>query len=115
MPITVLNPPVEIKNDPLHEPSQSDGLKIAVYSEPKIVGNTLMAKVVAPHRLKGLIESLSSAKIGIRIGNMTSEFKSAVNHTTTLNGGSAYGKAEAQGVYVINLQEIGRASCRERV
>lgn len=104
LPITVLNPPVEIQNDPLHGPSQSEGLKIAVYSEPKIVGNTLMAKVVASHRLKGLTESLSTAKIGIQVGNMTSEFKNAVNHTTTLNGGSAYGKAEAQGVYVINLQ-----------
>lgn len=90
--------------DPLHVPSQSEGVKVAVYSEPKIVGNTLMAKVVAPHKMKGLTQALSNAKIGVQVGNMTSEFKSSIKHTTTINGGSAYGKAEAQGVYVINLQ-----------
>ncbi|MGM0396001.1 MAG: hypothetical protein ACQEP4_03005, partial [Bacillota bacterium] len=90
--------------DPLHIPTPAGGTRVAVYSEPKITGNTLMAKVVSSHRLKGLTESLSAASIGVQIGNMSQEFKNAISHTATVNGGSLYGKAQAEGVYVVNLQ-----------
>jgi hypothetical protein len=90
--------------DPLHKPAQGGGVKVSVYSEPKISGNTLLAKVVSSHRLKGLTEALSASNIGVQIGDMTSAFRGAITHTSTISGGSAYGKAQADGVYVINLQ-----------
>ena len=90
--------------DPLHKPAQGGGVRVSVYSEPKISGNTLLAKVVSSHRLKGLTEALSASNIGIQVGDMSSAFRGAISHTSTLSGGSVYGRAQADGVYVINLQ-----------
>ncbi|WP_422485122.1 phosphodiester glycosidase family protein [Gudongella sp. DL1XJH-153] len=105
LPVDMSSVPTSTRvQDPLHLPAESSGVKVSIYSEPKISGNTLLAKVVSSHRLKGLTESLSASSIGVQVGNMTSEFKSAISHTSTINGGSTYGKAQAEGVYVINLQ-----------
>jgi hypothetical protein len=105
LPVDMSSVPTSTRvQDPLHLPAESGGVKVSIYSEPKISGNTLLAKVVSSHRLKGLTESLSASSIGVQIGNMTTEFKGAISHTSTLNGGSTYGKAQAEGVYVINLQ-----------
>ncbi len=105
LPVDMSSVPASTKIlDPLHKPAQGGGVKVSVYSEPKISGNTLLAKVVSSHRLKGLTEALSSSRIGVQIGDMTSAFRGAISHTSTINGGSTYGRAQADGVYVINLQ-----------
>ena len=105
LPVDTKSVPASTKIlDPLNKPAQGGGVKVSVYSEPKISGNTLLAKVVSSHRLKGLTEALSSSRIGVQVGDMTSAFRGAISHTSTINGGSTYGKAQAEGVYVINLQ-----------
>ena len=105
LPVDMTSVPASTKIvDPLHKPAQGGGVRVSVYSEPKISGNTLLAKVVSSHRLKGLTEALSASTIGVQVGDMTSAFKGAIRHTSTISGGSAYGKAQAEGVYVINLQ-----------
>ncbi len=93
-------------NDPLNANTSSNNgsYKMTVYSEPVISGNTLFARVVSTDRLVGLTQRLSGSDLGIQIGNMTQNFKSALIHSKTMTAGSTYGVERNRNLAVITLQ-----------
>ncbi|TJX68316.1 hypothetical protein E8P77_02415 [Soehngenia saccharolytica] len=96
---TIVSDPLEKKVD-----ATSGSKKISVYTEPKISGNTLMAKIIDTSRLKGLKNSLSTSNIGIRMGTMSSGFKNGINHSAIIDGTKSYGSSKNGDVYFITLR-----------
>jgi len=93
-------------SDPLEKKVDlaSDGKRIAVYTEPKISGNTLMSKIIDTSRLKGLKNSLSKSNIGIRMGTMSTGFKNGINHSAVIDGTKSYGTSKNGDAYFITLR-----------
>lgn len=89
--------------DPLEKTIQG-GYRLAVYSEPSIVGNTLFSKIVSSSRLTGLIQRLNGANVGVQLGNMSQGFKSSISHNRVLSGGAVYGIHKEGELTVITLQ-----------
>jgi len=99
--------PVSTKvTDPLEKnvETTNESKKIAVYTEPKITGNTLMSKIIDTSRLKGLKNSLSTSNIGIQMGKISAGFRNGINHNAIIDGTKSYGTSKNGDAYFITLR-----------
>ncbi len=89
--------------DPLEKQIQG-GYRLAVYSEPSIVGSTLFSKIVSSSRLTGLTQRLNGSNVGVQLGNISQGFNMAINQGKILSGSTVYGIHKEGELTVITLQ-----------
>lgn len=106
MDVRVLGYPLDASSDALNKASDlgEEGLRIAIYNEPEISGNTLFTKIVSTNRLTGLSERLSSAGLGIQMRILNDTFKNSISHPQVVDGKSIFGTSQNGSLYTINLQ-----------
>ena len=104
--IRVIGYPLDAKNDVLNKESElmEGGVKVAIYNEPEISGNTLFTKIVSTNRLTGLSERLSTSGLGIQMKILNDSFKNSISHTQVIDGKSIFGTSQNGSLYTINLQ-----------
>lgn len=85
-------------------PIDHSSIRVTVYNEPRISGNTLFTKVISTTRLTSLHSALSNGKIGVQMGGISQGFKDRISHNAIINTNRSYGTDKNGDTLFITLQ-----------